>query len=72
MGKGILTPAGPVEITCSFGISTLVADSDTAESLRKRADRALYRAKADGRDRVVTELRAQQETGAEDRVANTG
>lgn len=39
-------------ITVSFGV-TAVVDSDTAESLVKRADEALYNAKKSGRNRVV-------------------
>jgi two-component system cell cycle response regulator len=41
-----------MDVTISVGIAAL-ADSDDAASVLKRADRALYRAKRDGRNRVV-------------------
>lgn len=41
-----------VHLTASFGVATLVAAED-ARSLVRRADHALYRAKNEGRDRVV-------------------
>lgn len=41
-------------VTASFGVATCRAD-DTAAKLLARADAALYRAKAAGRDRVETE-----------------
>jgi two-component system cell cycle response regulator len=41
-----------VEVTISIGLSALGKDEDTAKIL-KRADAALYRAKRDGRNRVV-------------------
>ena len=40
-------------ITASFGVATLPEDAVDASTLVRAADRALYRAKADGRDRVV-------------------
>jgi diguanylate cyclase (GGDEF)-like protein len=40
-------------VTVSVGVASL-EPGDTSESLIERADQALYRAKADGRDRVVT------------------
>jgi len=43
-----------IDVTCSFGVATF-RDTDTQESLMKRADEALYRAKNSGRDRVETE-----------------
>ena len=48
-GKSLL------EITISIGIATLEAPDDTATALLKRADQALYRAKRDGRNRVVAD-----------------
>ncbi len=40
-------------VTLSIGIATLREGSDTPAGLLKRADQALYRAKRDGRNRVV-------------------
>jgi len=38
--------------TVSIGLTTIQANSDTVETLTARADQALYRAKAQGRNRV--------------------
>jgi two-component system cell cycle response regulator len=50
----VQTDKGPLYVTISIGAATS-HDGDTAESLLKRADQALYRAKKDGRNRVVGE-----------------
>jgi two-component system cell cycle response regulator len=42
-----------IPVTISVGIAALRGKEDTAASLLKRADQALYRAKRDGRNRVV-------------------
>ena len=42
-----------VPVTISIGIAALRGSDDNAASLLKRADQALYRAKRDGRNRVV-------------------
>ena len=42
-----------IPVTLSIGIAALRGPDDTAASLIKRADQALYRAKRDGRNRVV-------------------
>jgi diguanylate cyclase (GGDEF)-like protein len=42
----------PTEVTCSFGVATWDGE-EGATPLVARADAALYRAKAEGRDRVV-------------------
>jgi two-component system cell cycle response regulator len=42
-----------IPVTLSIGIAALRGPDDTAAALMKRADRALYRAKRDGRNRVV-------------------
>ena len=47
---------GTIGLTCSFGVSTW-AEIDTVPALIKRADVALYEAKAAGRNRVMTETR---------------
>jgi two-component system, cell cycle response regulator len=44
-----------IPVTISIGIAGLRGKEDTAASLLKRADEALYRAKRDGRNRVVPE-----------------
>jgi diguanylate cyclase (GGDEF)-like protein len=47
-----LRGAMPTEVTCSFGVATWDG-GEGATALVARADAALYRAKAEGRDRVV-------------------
>ncbi len=42
-----------LEVTISIGIAAIGASGDTAAAILKRADCALYRAKRDGRNRVV-------------------
>ena len=45
--------ARSLEVTISIGIAALAEPTDTAAAMLKRADEALYRAKRDGRNRVV-------------------
>jgi diguanylate cyclase (GGDEF)-like protein len=49
-------PAGDrvLKVTCSAGVAELRRDDQDGSGLIARADAALYRAKADGRDRVLT------------------
>jgi len=49
----IRTRQGEVEITASIGLTMLTADDLSIDSVLKRADDALYRAKNGGRDQVV-------------------
>jgi two-component system cell cycle response regulator len=42
-----------LDVTISIGIAALDGPGDTAATILKRADTALYRAKRDGRNRVV-------------------
>ena len=42
-------------VTVSIGVAELSPNTDDADRLLKRADQALYRAKAEGRDRVVAD-----------------
>ncbi len=44
---------GSLDVTISIGIAGLSEPDDTAAAILKRADQALYRAKRDGRNRVV-------------------
>ena len=44
-----------IEVTISIGIATLDTADDNAATILKRADQALYRAKRDGRNRVVAD-----------------
>jgi two-component system cell cycle response regulator len=44
-----------IEVTISIGLATLDTVDDNAASILKRADQALYRAKRDGRNRVVAD-----------------
>ena len=43
----------PLSVTVSAGVTLNESDADTPETLIKRADVALYRAKREGRNRVV-------------------
>lgn len=45
--------AKPLAVTISVGVSLNESDADTPEMILKRADVALYRAKREGRNRVV-------------------
>ncbi|SFZ85442.1 diguanylate cyclase (GGDEF) domain-containing protein [Devosia enhydra] len=45
-------PAGAFAMTVSMGVSEVLCDDPSADAVLHRADRALYRAKADGRDCV--------------------
>ena len=49
----MLGPGSHLTVTASLGVSSLGSVQDTVEDLLKRADRALYRAKREGRNRVV-------------------
>ncbi len=51
----VRTDKGALTVTISIGVATSVA-GDTAQTLLKRADLALYRAKKEGRNRVVADM----------------
>ncbi|MGZ3410558.1 MAG: diguanylate cyclase, partial [Xanthobacteraceae bacterium] len=60
--RGIATEPFPIEdgkrgiqVTISIGIAGLSQSTDKAADILKRADQALYRAKRDGRNRVVAD-----------------
>jgi two-component system cell cycle response regulator len=46
---------GAIDVTISIGLAGLEGEGDKAGNLLKRADQALYRAKRDGRNRVVAD-----------------
>ena len=48
------TDQGPIAITVSIGLATTAPDVESVDALIKRADNALYAAKAAGRDRLVS------------------
>jgi diguanylate cyclase (GGDEF)-like protein/PAS domain S-box-containing protein len=48
--KPVVLPGGTCSISVSIGISTYPTDGDVASALIKRADEALYRVKAEGKD----------------------
>lgn len=45
-----------IPLTASFGVVTYTCDDSTSSDLFKRADSALYRAKNEGRNRVITAM----------------
>ncbi len=47
--------SGPLAITVSIGVAEFQTAGDTTESILKRADEALYKAKRSGRNRVISE-----------------
>lgn len=48
------TPSSEISVTASIGVATSEQGSESAEEVIKAADKALYRAKAAGRNRVET------------------
>ena len=46
------TPVGQLQISASMGVASMNRDSTTLDSLLERADKALYKAKRQGRNRV--------------------
>ena len=44
-----------IDVTLSIGLAALGGTDDTGATILKRADQALYRAKRDGRNRVVAD-----------------
>lgn len=47
------TSAGPIRVTASFGVTSLLPSDERSDHMLLRADRALYRAKRSGRACVV-------------------
>jgi two-component system, cell cycle response regulator len=51
----ISVPPGQLGVTISIGVTASEGTGDTADGLLRRADQALYRAKREGRNRVVAD-----------------
>jgi two-component system cell cycle response regulator len=52
--SAVITYEGtPLSITVSCGVAQFVSENFTLDGLLKKADMALYKAKRDGRNRVV-------------------
>ena len=47
-----------IDATCSFGVAQLESETSKLEDLMRAADRALYRAKSEGRNRVCSDASA--------------
>jgi len=43
-----------LRLTCSIGFATFPDHASTVDELKDRSDKALYRAKEEGRDRAVS------------------
>ncbi len=53
----------PLEVTVSMGVTTAMEPDETADIILERADRALYQARSDGRNRAISaELGGPNET----------
>jgi len=53
-GEKIILRRQPTRVTVSVGVASFPEDAKTAEGIIEAADRALYRAKAEGRNRICT------------------
>jgi len=62
-GQPLASADGPLDVTVSVGASMRLSGESDAEAMLRRADQALYRAKAEGRDRTVFDTLAQVSEG---------
>ena len=56
----IFTPSGKISATASAGVAFATRANESFDNVLLRADESLYRAKDNGRDRVVTEANSQE------------
>jgi len=52
MSDPVATSAGQMNVSCSIGIAVCPTHGKTLDELKRAADKAMYRAKSDGRNRV--------------------
>lgn len=69
--RASLSPTVPLKVTASFGVAEYET-GDSAGSLTKRADKALYRSKSTGRDRTTVLRTGQSDDEAEAAVRSRG
>lgn len=62
-GQPFASAEGPLAVTVSVGASMRLSGESDAEAMLRRADQALYRAKAEGRDRTAFDTLAQVSEG---------
>jgi diguanylate cyclase (GGDEF)-like protein/PAS domain S-box-containing protein len=53
LARPVIFDGGELHVTCSIGVAVSAGETDRVEAVLSRADDAMYRAKEQGRDRIV-------------------